>query len=104
MSERLFDPVLNGPLATRVGQSNAWSGRTVLASGSVGVAVTTTRINSDSVVIFGSQVASTGVAANSGGAVIVNSLVSATGFMFARATGVAVPWDETVMWTILRTS
>ncbi len=105
MSELLFKPTLRGPMRTRTtGEENPWAGRTVLASGSASVTVSTALIQSDSIVRYGTQPNSVGVAANSGGAVVVNSIVDSVSFAFARATGVAVPWDEAVMWEVLRTS
>jgi len=92
-----------GPFA-KIGQTTNWAGRTTLSSGSSSVTVSTALVNSDSLILKCSEVASVGVGANSGGAILVNSIVSATSFAFARATGTAAPWDETVMWMLIRTS
>ena len=47
---------------------------------------------------------SVGLAASSGGAIVVNSIVDGVSFAFARSMGFAVPWDETIMWELMRTS
>lgn len=82
----------------------AYAGRTALASGSSSVTVSTAVVNSDSIILMGTQVGSAAAAHNSGSNIVVNSIVSGASFAFARATGTAVPWDETVMWEICRRS
>jgi hypothetical protein len=105
MAELLFKPTLRGPMRTiTTGEENPWAGRTVLASGSATITVSTAAIQSDSIVRYGTLPSSLGVAANSGGTIVVSSIVDGVSFALARATGVAVPWDETVMWELVRTS
>ncbi len=102
---QLFRPLLRGPMLSRTsGETNPWAGRTNVPSGSATVTVSTALVNSDSIIRFGTEVTSVGVGANSGGAVVVNSIVSGVSFAFARATAVAAPWDETVMWELVKTS
>jgi len=103
-NEKLNKAFYTGPGFTRIGQANAWAGRTTLNSGSATVTVSTTMVSSDDIIRYGSSVSSVGVGANSGGAIVVNSIISATSFAFARATGTAVPWDEIIMWELVRTS
>ena len=105
MAELLFKPTLRGPMRTRTsGEQNPWAGRTTLSSGSATITVSTTLIQSNSIVRYGTQANSIGVAANSGGPIVAANVVDGVSFDFARATGVAVPWDETIMWEIVRTS
>ena len=105
MTELLFKPTLRGPLRTRTsGEANPWAGRTTLNSGSAAVTVATALVQSDSIIRYGTLPSSLGVAANSGGGIVVSSVVDSVSFDFARATGVAVPWDEQVMWEIVKTS
>ena len=106
MAETLYKPTLRGPLRTRTAptETNPWAGRTTLASGSATVTVSTAIVQSDSIIQFATEVGTVGVGANSGANVVVNSIVDAISFAFARATGIAVDWDETVMWQLLRTS
>ena len=105
--EQLYGPNLNGPLNTKTisatNITNAWAGRTTLNSGSITVTVSTTHIQSDAIVLFGTEVNTIGLGANSGGAIVINSLSEGVSFDFARATGVAAPHDETTSWMIIRT-
>lgn len=102
--DTLHNPLQLGPTQTSPLSTHAWIGRTTLSSGSAAVTVTTAHAASDMVVKYGSVVGSVGVGANSGGAIVVNSVVAGTSFAFARATGVAVPWDEVIMWELVRLS
>lgn len=104
-NEVLHGPLLEGAMTARTAAGDGqFAGRTVLQSGSASVTVSTAVVNSDSIIRYGSEVSSVGIGANSGGAIVVNSVISGTSFAFARATGVDVAWDETVMWEIMRTS
>jgi hypothetical protein len=100
--EQLYKPNLRGPLRTTIGQADAWAGRTTVASGSASQTVSSTNINSDSIVRYGVQVGSAAI--NSGGAMVVNSIVSGVSFAFANQGGVAIAWDNIVMWEIVKTS
>lgn len=89
------------PLTDTRSVGDAHAGRTTLSSGSASVTVSTNRVGSDSVILKTAEVASVGVGANSGGGIVVNSIVDGVSFAFAQATGVAVPWDTTVMWLMI---
>lgn len=108
--EQLWGPQFRGgPTLTLsgAGQSAAFAGRTVIQSGSVFVTVSTSLVKSDSIILPGIEVGSVGVAVNSGaslGKVVVNSIVDGTSFAFARPSGVAVDWDDTVMWLMFSTT
>lgn len=106
MAELLFKPTLRGPMRTRTvaAEPNPWAGRTTLNSGSATITVSTTLIQSDSIIRYGTQANSVGVAANSGGPIVVANVVDGVSFDFASATGIAVPWDRTIMWELVRTS
>lgn len=81
------------------------AGYTTLSSGSASVTVSTTAINSDSLVMHASKPGSIGVVVSSGDPrIVVNSVVSAVSFALARADGSTAPWDETVMWELKLTS
>jgi hypothetical protein len=90
-----------GYRATVAASVNAWAGRTVLASGSVAVTVSTALVTSLSLILMSTTPASLGIAHNSGGNICVGSRNPGVAFTFARATGVAVPWDETITWELL---
>ncbi len=91
---------LGGPSTGR----GRFQGLTTLASGSSSVTVSTAVIGSADFIRFGTRISSASAAVNSGGYVAVSSLVQGTSFMFARATGTAVPYDELVMWEIVKRS
>src|SRR3989304_3485665 len=93
-----------GPMIAKSGGTNPFANRTTLNSGSASVVVSTALVSSNSLIMFGTQPSSVGVGANSGGAIVVNSIVSGTSFAFARATGTAVPWNEVIMWSLIKTS
>ena len=103
-NEKLSKGFTAGTGFTKIGQANAWAGLTTLSSGSATVTVSTTMVRSDCIVRMGSSVASVGLGANSGGAIVVNSIVDSVSFAFVRATAIANPWDEVVMWELVRTS
>lgn len=100
--ELLFGPVLHGSpaVATAKGVGN----RATLSSGSAFTTVSTQLVTSGCMVLLGTQPGSVAVAHNSGGCVVVNSVVDGVSFALARATGVAVPWDEQVSWLIVSTN
>ena len=103
--EQLFGPHLRGSFLTRTNQeTNPWAGRTVLASGSTSVVVSTSLVNSDSIIRLATQVGSIDSAVQSAGHIVVNSIVSGVSFAFATALGVSVPFDNTVMWELVRTT
>lgn len=93
---------LGGP-SSGVGR---YQGFTTLASGSSSVTVSTAVVRSADFIRYGTRVSSVGVATTSGGGVVVNanSIVGGVSFAFARATGTAVGWDETIMWEIVKRS
>lgn len=104
-AEVLYAPKHMGPRITQA-QSHAhqWAGRTTLNSGSASVAVGTTAVKSDSIILFNTQVSSINVSANSGGFLAVNSVIEGTGFTFAWASGSAIQYDVTIMWEIMNTT
>ena len=104
--EQAYGLHLRAPLRTRIGNTNPWSGRTTLSSGSATSTVSTTRVNSDSIVLLSEQVSSAGASAvqsGAGGWTVVNSIVSGVSFALARSSGQAIAWDSTIMWNILKT-
>ena len=105
--EQLFRPWFYGQPTAAMSHANVgpepWVGRTTLDSGSVAVTVSTTLVSSGKTGIFTmTQPGSVGVSANSGGHIVVNSLVDGVSFAFARSTGVAAPWDETITWMAIK--
>ena len=107
--EQLFGPTLHAPLLTRTTEGDAataqWAGFTTLNSGSTFVTVSTPMIQSGALVFTGLKaLGSLAAAHGSGGMVVVDSIVEDISFALARATGTAVPWNDVVMWMIVRTT
>lgn len=102
--EQLFRALLRGPLSTQIGNTDAWAGRTTIDSGSVSVTVSTNVVNSDSLILLGTQPSSFSGISSDSGPVVVSSINPGVGFVFTRANGVATPWDEVIMWLIGKTS
>ena len=98
-NEVLRNPLHTGPGATRVGD---FAGRTVMDSGSATVTVSTATVKSDSIITFATEVGTFGV--NSGAGIAVGSIAEGVSFLFGRASGQAVAWDETVMWRLTQTT
>lgn len=105
VNETLFNPKQMGqrsiPLS-HSGISAPHAGLTVLNSGAASVTVSTAIVASGNLIMYGTNPSSIGP--NSGGGIAVNSIVDGVSFAFARPTGNAVAWDETIMWEIVRTS
>jgi hypothetical protein len=103
--EQLFNPYQRGPRTAPMSENRVtepFVGRTTIDSGSTSVTVSTALVQADSLILKTVEVGSVGLAANSGGGIVVNSIVAGVSFAFARPTGVAVPWDDTVMWELIK--
>lgn len=85
-------------------KSNQYAGRTTLASGSATVTVSTTVVNSDSIVWMGLAAPGTNVASGQFKAIEVKSIDAGNAFVLGTADGVAMARDTVVMWTIVHTS
>lgn len=102
--EQHFKPILRGPLTTETASGpSQWSGRINISSGDVTVTVSTTLVNSDSLIfaqIEGNINQSSGVAAP----IEVCSIVSGSHFTLTRADGTATTRTVPVMWMLMRAS
>lgn len=98
--ETFFKPLFKGGFTTSVGGANPSAGRTDIASGVVTVTVSTNAINSSSLLLMGTQMASGGLI-NSAGTVVVNSIVPGVSFAFTTPNAVAAPFNRTVMWMLV---
>ena len=105
MSELLFKPTLRGPMRTRTAptEPNAWAGRTTLNSGSATSTVSTTLIQSDSIIQYGIE-ANTRQDSGVGAAIEVMSIIDGSGFAFGTSGGETLARDTTIMWSLMRTS
>ena len=100
--EQLYGPHLRGGGTTIIdGAYEAFAGRTTLNSGSTSVVVSTSLVQSNSVLLMGVQTGSMGT--QSAGAITVNSIVDGVSFAFARNNNVAAQWNDVVMWQLWRT-
>ena len=105
MTELLFKPTLRGPMRTRTAptEPNPWAGRTTLNSGSATSVVSTTLVQSDSIIQYGIEantLQSSGVAAP----IEVMSIADGVSFTFGTADGETLARDTTIMWSLMRTS
>ena len=81
-----------------------FGGRTTIGSAQVSVTVSCAYVGSDSLIFPALEVGSVGLAVQTGGGIAVNSIVDGISFALARPTGVGVPWNDVVMWTMIRGS
>ena len=85
--------------------ANQFAGRTALASGTASATISTTIVNSDSIILHAFQVTSTSAASGSAAVdLCVNSIVSGVSFAFANQDGQGRAPGGTIMWEIRRTS
>lgn len=103
-AEQLWRALLRGPMRTKTSEeTNPWAGRTTVQSGSAFVTVSTSNVRSGDLIFVSAEIGSANVAAASGGAIMVDSIVDNTSFALARQFGVAVAWDDIVVWQITKT-
>lgn len=107
-AEQIYRGMMRGPLSTLASSAaNAWAGITTLASGSVTVAISTTNVNTDSL-IFTQMVSADGsdVASNVAGRVSieVKTIVDASFFLLGTTDTSVIPRDTKIMWMIFKTS
>jgi len=105
MGEQIWRGQLRGPLKTKSSSnSNQWAGRTTIASGDATQVVSTSAINSDSIVLYGLE-ANTRQNSGFGNQIEVSSIVSGSYFLFAWADGNNLPpRGTTIMWNIIKGS
>ena len=105
MSELLFKPTLRGPLRTRTNSQEAsfWAGRTTLNSGSATSTVSTTLVQSDSIIQYGIE-ANTRQDSGVASPIEVMSIADGVSFTFGTAGGETIARDTTIMWSLMRTS
>jgi len=103
--EQLWRPIFRGPLQTKTNsQAGQWAGRTTLNSGSVTVVISTTNVNSDSLILTG-LVGNANVA--SGTAIHgteVKTISPGGYFTLGTMDGIGIARDTIIMWTIVKAS
>ena len=100
-AEQIYGGMLRGPLTTKAGSAvNQWAGRTAVLSGVATATVSTTVINSDSIILTAFQ---SSVASNVAQVVRVSSLASGAYFGL-QVSPAPVGTDFTITWVIFKTS
>lgn len=104
-TEQIFRGLLRGVLRTKAGSaSNQWAGRTTIAAGSASVTVSTTNVDSDSLIRYGFQSPDgTDVASGGWRGIEVKSINPGAAVVFGWADGIVVARDTIIMWEIVRT-
>lgn len=101
--EVMFGPNLKGPINVSASAgAQQFAGRTLIPAGSVSVTVSTRMVNSDSIILVGTETGSMSV--TSAGPIAVNSKVSGVSFALCSQNSIACPYDRTVGWMIAQTS
>ena len=105
MAELLFKPTLRGPVRTRTAptEPNPWAGRTTLNSGSATSTVSTTLVQSDSIIQYGIE-ANTRQDSGVASPIEVMSIQDGVSFAFGTAGGETLARDSTIMWSLMKTS
>jgi hypothetical protein len=94
----------HGPLYTSIRTaSNAWSGRSLVASGTATLSIPTTVVNSDSLIFLSPQ-GTANVSSGQPRGFEVKSINPDVGFVMGTPDGAAVARDTTIMWNIFKTS
>jgi len=103
-AEQIFRGLLRGPATTKaVSATNQHAGVTTLSSGSATVVISTTVVNSDSIILhapLGNANLGSGVALRS---TEVKTISSGGYFTLGTNDGVAHPRDTKIMWMIFKT-
>jgi hypothetical protein len=107
--DQLFNPMihgsLHGALSGGANSDQAAFGRTVVASGTLTTVVSTTLINSDSIVMMTNESNTRQTSGAISGQMEVSSIVSGVSFNISWANEFNTrAADTTVMWALIRTS
>jgi adenylosuccinate lyase len=96
--------LFGGPFRTQANSGpKQWAGRTLIASGSATVTVSTQSVKSDDLISYGVQIA-TAAASATNAAVEVKTIVEGGYFTMGYSDNTAKLGDRTIMWEIVRTS
>lgn len=100
--EQLWGPILRSARILRTGDTNAYAGRTSLASGTAFATISTRVVNSDSIINATFQVTTTTVSGLAF-ALGVSSIVDGVSFAYGCLDGVGRAPGGTIMWEVGRT-
>lgn len=104
-AEQWFRGILRGPAATRANSApNQWAGLTTVLSGVATGVVSTTAVDSDSLVFFSqAAVAATNVLSGQSRTWEVKSINTGLAFTFGTTDGAGMSRDTVVHWMLWRT-
>lgn len=104
VKETFYGPLLKGPMLTPANSAvNQWAGRTTLSSGSATVVVSTTLVNSDSLIMHNAE-GNANVGSGTNRVTEVKTISSGGYFTLGTQDGQAIPRDTVLMWQIIKTS
>lgn len=102
-AEQIYRGMMRGPLTTKASSSsNQWAGRTTIESGSATITVSTTIVDSDSLILLGRQF-NTNVLSGQSRALEVKSISPGNFFTLGTSDGVAIARDTAIMWLVIKT-
>jgi len=102
-AEQLFRPNQRGPRSTLVDATNPWIGQTSVLSGTATATVSTTQVQSNSIILMSTNPASIGIDIGSGQpGIVVQSIVDGVSFALSRSDGSISKFANTVSWEIIR--
>ncbi len=102
--EQLWRGQLRGPLLTKAASAtNQWAGRTSIASGDATAVVSTTLVNSDSIILLGCESA-TRQSSGLGQPIEVSCISPGNWFELSTSDGEALARNTTVHWVLIKTS
>lgn len=102
--EALFGGWLKGPFRTRAtSAANQFAGRTTIASGTATVVISTSIVNSDSLIFLGLE-GNANVASGTGKTLEVKTISSGGYFTLGTQDGIGFGGSRILMWEVRRTS
>lgn len=102
-AEQLWRAVLRGPLRTKAtSQSNQWAGVTAIVSGAATGVVSTTNVDSDSIILMSTYGNATNAASGFNRGFEVKSINPGNAFVFGTADGIGPDHAVSVMWMIIK--
>lgn len=102
-AEQLWRAVLRGPLRTKAQSAvNQWAGLLAIASGGATGVVSTTNVDSDSLIFLALHGGATNTASGFNRAIEVKSINPGNAFVVGTPDGIGPDHGITVMWMIVR--
>lgn len=100
---QIFRGMLRSPLTTKAGSaSNQWAGVSTIASGSATLVISTTIVDSDSLIFLG-RIGNANVGSGVNKGIEVKTISPGGYFTLGADDGQAIPRDTKIHWMIVRT-